>query len=88
MFFWRKEMIFVLRLLPLALLATLTWYALSSVAAGPAPQAACSWPCGGVATAFSPGGGAALAGLPAPAQVLGLPGLVAGAEAAIRSALP
>ena len=71
LFFWRKEMSFVLRLLPLALMATLTWYALSSVAAGPAPQAAsCEWPCGGVVTAFS-GGGSGLAGLPTPAEALG-----------------
>jgi hypothetical protein len=88
-------------LLRMGILAAALWFTvtqLSPLASSAAPQvvAGCAWPCwpcGGVTTAFSPGGGggnaqAVLGALPTPAEAIHLPRLLAGAEAQIRSALP
>ena len=80
------------------ILVAVLWFAatqLGALASSTVPTqaaAGCAWPCGGVSTAFSGGGGgnaqAVLGALPTPAQAIHLPSLISGAEAQIQSALP
>ena len=81
-------------LIRLGILIAVLWFSASQIGSlvSAVPQAAsgCPWPCGGVATAFSGGGGApaGLGALPTPAEAIHLPRLISGAEPQIRSALP
>ena len=79
-------------LLRVGVLAVVAWWAAAQLgvlaSAVPAQAAAgCPWPCDGVVTPFSPGGGG-LGALPTPAEAIHLPSLISGAEAQIQSALP